>query len=327
VKIFKCVILNRLKGIAARTKTELDDLLIKIVDRIGWPFYLVLALYIGLQFIQVPGIVETALYYAAVVVVAYYAVRGIQDLIDYYVHKLLLKRRGEESGDEREVDTSLIDLLNKGLKCILWIVAGVLVLEVFGYHVTTLIAGIGILGIAIAFALQHVLVDVFASFTIYLDKPFKIGDFIIVGDDLGVVKKIGIKSTRIQTLQGEELVMSNKELTETRVHNYKRMEKRRIVFQFGVTYETTTQKLERIPVIVKEVIERIEMVDIDRVHFLKFGDFSLVFEVVYYVATRDYNKYMDTQQAINLGIKKRFEEEEIEMAYPTQTVFVNKVEP
>jgi Small-conductance mechanosensitive channel len=145
-----------------------------------------------------------------------------------------------------------------------------------------------------------------------------------VGDDLGVVKKIGIKSTRIQTLQGEELVMSNKELTEARVHNYKKMEKRRIAFKFGVTYGTPTQKLRKIPGIVQKVVGGIDMADIDRVHFLEFGDFSLVFEVVYYVATGDYNKYMDLQQAINLGIKERFEEEAIEMAFPTQTVYVNK---
>ena len=185
-------------------------------------------------------------------------------------------------------------------------------------------AGLGIGGIAIAFALQNILSDIFASFSIYFDKPFKVDDFIIIGDDKGVVKKIGIKSTRIQTLQGEELVISNKELTESRVHNYKKMERRRIVFVFGVTYETPTEKVKKIPSIIKDIIEKTELADIDRVHFKEFADFSLNFEVVYYLKTSDYAEYMDTQQEINLAMKEHFEKEQIEFAYPTQTVFVHK---
>jgi len=326
LKVFKQVILKKLKEMAAKTKTELDDLLIKIVDRISWPFYLILALSIALKFILVPGVVDKVLYYASVVVIIYYVVRGAQDLADYYIRRLMLGRPGEEGKKGVKADTSLVNLLSKGVKYVLWIVAFILILELFGFNVKTLIAGLGIFGIAIAFGFQHVLSDIFASFSIYFDKPFRTGDFIIVGDDLGVVKKIGIKSTRIQTLQGEELIMSNKELTESRVHNYKKMEKRRIVFTFGVTYETSAEKLKRIPTIVRGVIGKVKLADIDRVHFLKFGDFSLIFEVVYYVASPDYNKYMDIQQEINLGIKERFEKEGIEMAYPTQTVYVNKLD-
>ena len=104
------------------------------------------------------------------------------------------------------------------------------------------------------------------------------------------------------------------------------MKKRRIVFQFGVTYDTSSAKLKKIPSIVEEIVGGIDMADIDRAHFLEFGDFALIFEVVYYVSTGDYNKYMDIQQDINLGIKERFEKEKIEMAYPTQTVFINKTD-
>jgi len=324
IKIFKHGVLKKLKGIAAKTKTEIDDLIIKIVNRVGWPLYLILALYVALQFIVLPSIVDTVLKYASVIIVVYYVIKGVQDLADYYIRKLMLRPQGEEGAKGEEVDASLVNLLIKGVNYALWVVALILILEIFEYNINTLIAGLGIFGIAFAFAFQHILADVFASFSIYIDKPFKTGDFIIVGDDLGVVKKIGIKSTRIQTLHGEELVMPNKELTESRVHNYKKMEKRRIVFKFGVTYDTPTKKLRKIPAIVQEVIGEIDMADIDRVHFLEFGDFSLNFEVVYYVATGDYNKYMDIQQAINLGIKERFEEEAIEMAFPTQTVYVNK---
>ncbi len=322
LKIFKYEIINKLKKISDKTKTELDDLLIKIIDSVSWPFYVFLSLYLALKLIKIPDFIETAFYHAIVVVVTYYVVRGIQDLIDYGTRKVILKRREEE----KAADTSVIDLLSKSLKGVLWGVAVILVLSNLGYNVSTLIAGLGIGGLAIAFALQNILSDIFASFSIYFDKPFQVGDFIIVGDELGTVKNIGIKSTRIQTLHGEELIMSNRALTETKIHNYKTIKKRRVVFSFGVKYETPTAKLKKIPTIVKDSIDKIEVASIDRVHFQKFGDFSLIFEVVYYVEPPDYTKYMDTQQEINLEIKEEFENEGIEFAYPTQTVFVNKAE-
>ena len=325
LKVFKHVVIKKLKELAEKTKTEIDDLLIKIIGRIRWPLYLILALYIALRFITLPSILDQILYYAAVIIVTYYAVISIQAILNFYIAKLMLGREGEEGLGEK-IDSSLVNLLNKGVNYALWAVALILILELFHFNVNTLIAGMGIFGIAIAFGFQQILSDIFASFSIYIDKPFKTGDFIIVGDDLGVVKKIGIKSTRIQALQGEELVMSNKELTEARVHNYKQMKKRRIVFQFGVTYDTSSAKLKKIPSIVEEIVGGIDMADIDRAHFLEFGDFALIFEVVYYVSTGDYNKYMDIQQDINLGIKERFEKEKIEMAYPTQTVFINKTD-
>jgi len=322
LKIFKYVIINKLKKITAKTKTELDDLLIKNVDRVGWPLYLLLSLYIALKFIQIPDFIDTALYYVILVVVTYYVIRGIQDVIDYGTHKLVLKKQEEE----KEADTSVIDLLSKILKGALWGVALILILSNLGYDISALIAGLGIGGIAVAFALQNVLGDIFASFSMYFDKPFKVGDFIIVGDDLGVVKRIGIKTTRLQSLWGQETVISNRELTSTRVNNYKKMEKRRIHFTFGVVYETPTKKLKKILEIIKDIFDKIELVDLDRVHFKEFGDFSLNFEVAYYVDTGDYNKYMDAQQEINFAIKEQFEKDGIEFAYPTQTVFVSKIE-
>ncbi len=322
LKFFKFVVVRRLKSLSKRTKVEIDNVLIEVIDRIGWPFYILLALYItiALKFIEIPSYIEKPFYYFTLVVVVYYAVRIIQSLIDYGARKLILRRQKEE----KEVDTSVIDLLARLVKGALWGIALILILANLGYDISALIAGLGVGGIAIAFALQKVLEDIFASFSIYFDKPFEIGDFIIIGDDLGVVKKIGIKSTRIDTLHGEELVVSNRELTSTRIHNYKKMKKRRVVFTFGVVYETPTKKLEKIPQLVKEIIDKVELADLDRVHFRQFGDFSLNFEVVYYVALGDYNKYMDIQQEINFALKEKFEKEGIEFAYPTQTIFVNK---
>ena len=197
------------------------------------------------------------------------------------------------------------------------------IVSLFGYDITTIVASFGVLGIVLAFGLQHVLSDIFASFSIFFDKPFDIGDFIIVGENLGVVKKVGIKSTRIQSLWGQEVVIPNKELTSARINNYKKMERRRVQFSFGVIYDTSSEQLEKILDITKDIVDKIEPAELDRVHFKEYGDFSLNFEVVYYVNSPDYNQYMDIQQEINLSLKKRFEKEGIDFAYPTQTVIVN----
>lgn len=231
---------------------------------------------------------------------------------------------GGAKGDREKAPPMVIDFLSKFLKVSLWGVAVIFILSNLGYNVSTLVAGLGIGGIAIALAVQNVLGDIFSSLSIYFDKPFVVGDFIIVGEDLGVVKKIGIKSTRIQTLQGQELVISNRELTESRINNYKKMERRRIVFGFGIKYETPLKKVKKIPGIVKDIVNNMELAQADRVHFKEFGDFSLNFEAVYYLNSSEYNKYMDTQEEINFAIKERFEKEDIEFAYPTQTVFVNR---
>ncbi|HDH41902.1 MAG TPA: mechanosensitive ion channel family protein [Candidatus Altiarchaeales archaeon] len=318
LRVLKLATINKLRKIAVKTRTGLDDLMITIIDGIGWPFYLSLSLYVSLQFIKIPKFIGMVVYYATFVIVAYYVIIALQNLIDYGTRRIIERQGG------KKVDTSAVDLLSKVLKAILWVVVIIIILSNLGYEVSTLIAGLGIGGVAIALAVQNILGDVFASFSIYFDKPFRTGDFIIVGDDCGVVKRIGIKTTRIQTLHGEELVISNRELTESRVHNYKKMERRRVVFTLGVTYDTPTEKLRKIPDIIKEVVDKIELADIDRVHFKEFGDFSLNFEIVYYVNSSDYGTYMDIRQEINLAIKERFETEGIEFAYPTQTVFVNE---
>mgnify|MGYP000314634949 CR=1 FL=1 len=159
---------------------------------------------------------------------------------------------------------------------------------------------------------------------LFRSKPFEIGDFIIIDDKMGSIEYIGIKTTRIRTLGGEQLICSNTDLTNSRVHNYKRMEKRRVVFSFGVTYQTPASKIKKIPSIVKDIIQRDEGNTFDRAHFSSYGDFSLNFEVVYYVMSADYNIYMDRQQEINISIFETFEKENIEFAYPTQTILFNK---
>jgi small-conductance mechanosensitive channel len=190
--------------------------------------------------------------------------------------------------------------------------------------ITALVAGLGIGGVAVALALQNILGDLFASLSIVMDKPFVVGDFLMVGDFLGSVEKIGLKTTRLRSLSGEQLVFSNTDLLGSRIRNFGRMFERRVVFNIGVTYDTPRDRLQLIPGIVREAVEAEKGTRFDRSHFSKYGDFSLNFENVYYVLSADFNQHMDVQQAIFYAIHRRFEEEGIAFAYPTQTLIVHR---
>ena len=156
----------------------------------------------------------------------------------------------------------------------------------------------------------------------FFDRPFEIGDFIIVGDVLGTVEYIGLKTTRIKSLQGEQIIFSNSNLTNSRIHNYKRMNERRVVFKLGVVYDTGTEKLEKIPKIVKSIINEQPQTRFDRAHFISFGEYSLNIEIVYYMLSADYNQYMDVQQKINLRIYDEFAALGIEFAFPTYSISI-----
>ncbi len=316
LKIFKTVIIHKIKKVVEKNKT--GKLIIERINNIGKFFYLFVSVYLAHFFIELPSFIEKGIYYLFLIIVTFYIVKLFQEFVEH-VGKEIIKKREKETDD-----TTILRFLLRIIKGVIWGIALMLVLQNLGYDITTLIAGLGVGGIAIAFALQNILSDIFASFSIFFDKPFELGDFIIIDKDMGIVEKIGIKSTRIKTLHGEELVVSNRELTSTRIHNYKKMQKRRIVFGFGVTYGTATEKLKKVVEITKEIINKAENAELDRVHFKEFGDFSLNFEVVYYLISGNYGVYMDTQQEINFELKKRLEKEGVEMAYPTQTIFLKK---
>ena len=232
------------------------------------------------------------------------------------------KRQLEESPDS----VAAMDILSFIARVTIWSFVLLAVLDNLGVNITTMIAGLGVGGIAVALAAQNILGDLFASLSIVLDKPFVVGDFLIIGDFLGSVEKVGIKTTRLRSLSGEQLVFSNNDLLNSRIRNYGRMFERRVIFSIGVTYQTPADKLKAIPGILRAAVEAQETVRFDRAHFQKYGDFALVFEVVYYVLSADYNEYMNIQQAVNLQIFEEFEAGGIEFAYPTQTLYVNKAE-
>ncbi|MFH1661666.1 MAG: mechanosensitive ion channel family protein [Candidatus Falkowbacteria bacterium] len=321
LKIFKTIVISRMKAIAKKTKTEIDDIVIGALNAIHWPFYVFVSFYFALHFLETHSLLQKWSYYIFLIAIVYYAIQALQEFINFGAGKMIGKK-----GDGDEHDIEFIKILSLFIKIFLWVGAIVLVLSNMGYNVTSLIAGLGIGGIAIALALQNILGDLFSSFVIYFDKPFKIGDFIIIGDTMGTVRKVGVKTTRIQSLSGEEIVMSNNELTKMQVRNFGVMERRRIVFNIGVTYDTSANKLKKIPDYIKNIIKEKggEQITIDRIHFKTFGDSSLIFEVVYFVESGNYATYMDIQEAVNLSIIDKFEKENIIIAYPTQTVYIKK---
>lgn len=319
-KLFKYGIIHKLEKLSKKTNNGIDDLVIGVIASITWPFYVILAVYIAIRWITLPDIVDRVFYYVILIVVVYYIVKAVNSIVKSVAKGYIEKRETEDENP----DTSVIKLLANIVKALVWLAAVLVILQNFGVNITTLIAGIGVGGIAIAFALQKVLEDIFASISIYFDKPFKPGDFIVIGTDSGTVEQIGVKSTRIKTLQGEELVVSNRELTSARVRNFKKMDDRRVVFTLGVTYDTPVKKMRKIPDMIAKVFDKVPLGTLDRCHFKTFNASSLDFEIVYHVGSTDYDDYMNTQQELNFLIKQAFDKAKIEFAFPTQTIYVQK---
>ncbi len=317
--IFKSIILIRLKSWAKKTATTIDDFVVQVFQKNLLPLLYFGAFYISVQHLTLLPVLEKILNVLGVAVLTIITVRFLIELINYVLFSVWLKR------DESESRKRSVKGIVSVLKVVVWGIGIVFLLDNLGFKISAVIAGLGIGGIAVALAAQAVLGDLFSYFSILFDRPFEVGDFIIINDYLGMIEHVGIKTTRIRSLGGEQLIFSNTDLTNSRVRNYKRMEKRRVVFKLGVTYNTPYEKLKEIPVIIKKIIENVKDTAFDRAHFFAYGDFNLVIEVVYYVLSPDYNKYMDTQQEINLAIKQEFEKRNIEFAFPTQTLYVNKM--
>ncbi|MEM0493072.1 MAG: mechanosensitive ion channel family protein [Candidatus Thermoplasmatota archaeon] len=306
---------------AKKTKTTLDDEIIKNVKK---PIYL-LVLLIGF-WVAVDQLTVLDVYYVyidfifracEVLLVAYIITRIVNVLLAWHAERTS-KRTG------KPVSINIVIVFKKLLHMIIYIFAFLTILYISKIDLSGALVGLGVGGIAIAFALQSILSDAFSAFSIYFDHPFEIGDFIIVGEYAGTVTHISMKSTRIQLLQGEELVISNRTILDKSIRNFKKLKKRRVTFTIGVTYSTPISKLKKIPDIIKEIILRNELTEIDRIHFKEYGSYSLNFEIVYYINSPEYKKYMDVQHEINMGIKEAFEKEGIEIAFPTQTIYLSK---
>lgn len=317
LSVFKHLVTRHLAARAERTATDLRDPLADLLGRTGWYFLLALSIAAGAQVLDLPRAPGRLVSTAVVLAVLLQAAVWGNALIAYG-----MGRYARRTVEEDAAVATTIGAFGFVGKLALWTVIFFVALDNLGVNITALVAGLGVVGIAVALALQNILGDLFASFSIVLDKPFVIGDFIIVDQYLGTVEHIGLKTTRIRSLSGEQIIFPNGDLLASRVRNYKRMSERRVTFTLGVTYETLLEKLAAIPAMIRETIQAQQQARFDRAHFREYGDFALKFEVVYYVLTPDYTTYMDVQQAINLEIYHRFKEAGIEFAYPTQTVYV-----
>jgi small-conductance mechanosensitive channel len=311
----KKMLVRRIGAFASKTETILDDFLVDLIAGTRSFSVITLSLYLGLALLTFPPGVEKAIQRVAILVFLVQGVLWGSSLVRYWLDSSI-KRRIE--GDASSTGT--VTAIAFALKLALWSIAVLLALDNLGFNITTLVAGLGIGGIAIALAVQNVLGDIFASLSIVLDKPFVVGDFIIVDEHLGTIEYIGLKTTRIRSLSGEQIIFSNSELLKSRIRNFKRMAERRVLFTFGVLYDTSLEKLLSIGPSVRGVVESQQNIRFDRVHFKEYGDSALIFEVVYFVLNADYNVYMDIQQAINFMILSIFREQGIEFAYPTMTI-------
>ncbi|MDD5422510.1 MAG: mechanosensitive ion channel family protein [Candidatus Omnitrophica bacterium] len=310
--------IKRLKKLAERTATTIDDFLIKALEKIALPALYVSCFYVSAKILKLPSGADALINALEMIIITFFAARIVVMLAGWGINIYLAKNKQDPT-----VVRSFEGLLWV-VKYLIWVLAVIILLDNLGYKVSTLIAGLGIGGIAVAIAAQALLKDFFSYFSIVFDRPFKIGDFIIIGDFMGTVEYIGIKTTRIRSLGGEQVIFSNTDLTDSRVRNYRLMEKRRVFFRIGVTYQASLGQLKEIPKNIENIIKNTKEAAFDRAHFFSYGDFSLIFEVVYFVLDADYNKYMDIQQEINFAIKEAFEKRGIEFAYPTQTLYVNK---
>ncbi|NLO49014.1 MAG: mechanosensitive ion channel family protein [Clostridiales bacterium] len=314
IRIFRYFVIRRMSSAAKRTKSSADDHVVESIKR-----YLVPAAYIAVFYLSTKILALGPKLFGLINALALAVFMILGALFVSSIVVMLLNKYWEGHLGDANKDLA-IKTMSGLLRIVIWVIAVILFLDNIGVKINTLIAGVGIGGIAIAFAAQSILGDIFCFFTIFFDRPFEIGDFIITGTQSGTVEHIGLKTTRLRALTGEQLIFSNTDLTNSRIQNYKTMEQRRALFSLSISYNTSCDKLREIPEMIKNIIESIPNTTFGRAHFAAYGEFGLNFEVVYYILSNSYDTYMDIHQQVNLGIKEQFEKKDIGFAFPIRTV-------
>lgn len=317
LRLIQPLLVRSLKRLTMRTANEIDDILIVVVRATRSWVLAIMAIAVGSSFLVLPE--ATRAFISQLAILVFLVQLGIWGAAGIRAY---VSGHSQRKVDVDGASVTTIRAIGFLSTMLLWAILILVALDNVGIEITALVAGLGIGGIAIALAVQNVLGDLFASLSIVLDKPFVYGDFIVVGDMAGTVENIGLKTTRVRSLTGEQLVFSNSDLLQSRVRNYKRMQERRVVSSLGVIYQTPAEKLRQIPGMLREIVEAEADVRFDRAHFQAFGDSALKIELVYYILSSDYALFMDHQESINLKILERFEAAGLDFAYPTQTLFV-----
>lgn len=311
------MVIQKLSRMAKKTSTDIDDEIVKLFDRNRWVAFLLLSIiYVDIT-LRMTDVAEMVIDGVFNVVAVLLVVRVVNTAIHFGTERVANEKKNSS-------EQFTVRLIGRTLKGSVWLIGALFIISAFGYNISSLIAGLGIGGIAIALAVQNILGDLISSVSIYLDKPFRVGDYIIVGTQGGTVKNIGLKTTRITSKTGEEIVMSNKKLTEMDINNFGRLKKRRATIPLGVTYDTKLKKMEKIPGGLKKIVKSVKDTEFLRAHFTSFGDSAKMFELTFYVESKDYETYLNKIEKINLKIQAFFEKEKIEFAYPTQTVYLKK---
>jgi small-conductance mechanosensitive channel len=320
LKITKNIVFRQIRKIIRKNENQLTHEIIEILDK-----HFVTITYFGLFYITLKEIelnptilatVKTIVIIATTIFIAQFLIDLFRTIIYFY---------GEKYRNSNSVIERNINALFPAIRVLIYGLGIISILSNLGFDIAAIIAGLGIGGVALALASQGILQDLFSYFAILFDRPFEISDLIAVGDFMGHVEHIGIKTTRIKTITGEQLILANTDLTNSRLRNFKRMEKRQVIIKIGVIYETDNDKLSHIPNIIKEAIEEIENITFDIAYFYGFGDFSLNFEVIYYVENNDIRDYRLARNDVNLAIKNAFAQHQLEFAYPTQVHYLSSV--
>lgn len=316
LELAKKIFLTRFSGLSRTKAGEIYNLAKELVEKTHYSVLLVLSIYAASFSLALPRNAELIVKTAAMMTFLVQAGIWGNHAITFWLENYKKKKLREDA-----VSVTMVTALAFFVRVIVWAVMVLIALDHFGVNITALVAGLGVGGVAVALAVQNILKDVFASLSIVLDKPFVIGDFIVVDNYMGTVEDIGLKTTRIRSLTGEQLVFPNSNLLESRIKNFRDQRERRVVFSIGIVYETSLEQIRAIPGMIRGIIESQENTRFDRSHFNAFGDSALGFETVYWITVSDYNIFMDTQQRIYLEILDRFEKEGIQFAYPTRTLF------
>ncbi|MGL5939752.1 MAG: mechanosensitive ion channel family protein [Waterburya sp.] len=318
--MFRNLAFRSLKKWAARTNNIYDDAIIKLLEHNLVPIAYIGSIYLAVNNLSLHPILERVVEVLAIITATILAVRLLTAAVEYLIKIYWLTYQRDNDSVEQSIDA-----LIPAIRVIIWVIGIIFLLDNLGFNISAVVASLGIGGVAIALASQGVLQDLFSYFSILLDRPFELKDFIVVGDYLGTVEYVGIKTTRLKSVGGEEIIIANADLTSSRIRNFKRMRQRRILFKLGLVYDTSPEQLAKVPNLIIEIINNTENATCDRAHFSGYGDYSLDFEVVYFIDSNDYNIYINAQQQINLQIKSEFAKHKIEFAYPTQMSYFNNL--
>lgn len=317
VAVLKWAITHHLARIAANSSTSLDDAVVAMARRTKQTLIFGVTLMIGTRYLDLPKGLDHVLIKVATISAFLQLGFWLSAGLNFWIGRYRSSSLSTDAGA-----TTSLAALHFVARLVMWALLVMLALDNLGVNVSAMVAGLGVGGIAVALAVQNILGDLFASLSIVLDKPFVVGDVISVDIFTGTVEHVGLKTTRLRSATGEQIIISNSDLLKTRIRNFKRMEERRMLFTFGVVYQTKPAQLAAIPDTLRQIIGGIPGTRFERAHFKGFSSSSLDFEVVYWMRTADFMASMDAQQRVNLGLVEAFARDGIEFAYPTQTLIV-----